>query len=234
MMQPINEKDQKKAFKTDTSISNSQRKERKLEKWHSQEGTCLEGEKGNSSSTSSLGSPSSLEATKASGWDQFETNEKLFGVKTSFDESLYTIQIDKSSKDYLLLEKKAEKLANDMLSRQQSSSLGSSSCRFRDVDDVNDDDEDEEDKFSSVIRPSEENSKPASIVAVSKLNFQAKEFVPSFEASSSSVETAIVQGEEDFQNEFSDRTSQVYQQMPYYNPYYFPYGAMFYAQQPPN
>ena len=28
-------------------------------------------------------------------WNQFEVNEKKFGVKTTYDESLYTIELDK-------------------------------------------------------------------------------------------------------------------------------------------
>ena len=30
-------------------------------------------------------------------WDQFAANEKLFGVRTSFDENLYTTRLDKAS-----------------------------------------------------------------------------------------------------------------------------------------
>ena len=31
-------------------------------------------------------------------WDQFETNEALFGVKSTFDEELYTTKLEKGPK----------------------------------------------------------------------------------------------------------------------------------------
>lgn len=33
-------------------------------------------------------------------WDQFAVNEKLFGVKTDFDENKYTTELDKNSAFY--------------------------------------------------------------------------------------------------------------------------------------
>ena len=34
--------------------------------------------------------------SKSGGWDQFEANERLYGVKTSFNEELYTTKLDKT------------------------------------------------------------------------------------------------------------------------------------------
>lgn len=48
------------------------------------------------------------------GWDQFEANERLYGVKTGFDESQYTTTIDKSHPDYKRREAKATRLAREI------------------------------------------------------------------------------------------------------------------------
>lgn len=47
-------------------------------------------------------------------WDQFATNEKLFGVTTSFNEDEYTTKLDRSAKDYKEKEKRAEKIAAEI------------------------------------------------------------------------------------------------------------------------
>ena len=48
-------------------------------------------------------------------WDQFATNEKLFGVKTSFDEEVYTTKLDRSGPDFKERERKAQQIANEIL-----------------------------------------------------------------------------------------------------------------------
>ena len=49
------------------------------------------------------------------GWNQFSVNEKLFGVKTGFDEDLYTTKLDRSGPDYAEREKRAQALANEIM-----------------------------------------------------------------------------------------------------------------------
>jgi hypothetical protein len=49
------------------------------------------------------------------GWDQFATNEKLFGVKTSFDEEVYTTKLDRSGPDFKERERKAQQIANEIM-----------------------------------------------------------------------------------------------------------------------
>ncbi|EFY88320.1 PAB1 binding protein (Pbp1) [Metarhizium acridum CQMa 102] len=67
----------------DTAISNSRLgNERTLQPWVPDAADGVDG---------------SLEATATSGhWDQFAANEKLFGLRTDYDESLYTTAINKS------------------------------------------------------------------------------------------------------------------------------------------
>jgi len=54
-------------------------------------------------------------ASGQGSWDQFAVNEKLFGVKTQFDEDLYTTKIDRSAADYKDKERRAQLVANEIL-----------------------------------------------------------------------------------------------------------------------
>ncbi len=49
------------------------------------------------SGSGQMGSLGTSSTTHGKKWDQFEANEKLYGVKASFDENLYTTQLDKTS-----------------------------------------------------------------------------------------------------------------------------------------
>ena len=42
----------------------------------------------------------SLNRNGHAGWDQFETNERLYGVKTDYDENMYTTSIDRNNPSY--------------------------------------------------------------------------------------------------------------------------------------
>lgn len=53
------------------------------------------------------------------GWNQFTANEKLFGVKTGFDEELYTTKLDRSGADFAEREKRAQALANEIMRVRQ-------------------------------------------------------------------------------------------------------------------
>ena len=48
-------------------------------------------------------------------WDQFATNEAKFGLKTSYDEELYTTKLDRSRPDFAAKEKEAERLAAEIM-----------------------------------------------------------------------------------------------------------------------
>jgi PAB1-binding protein PBP1 len=89
-------------FKTDTDISSGfAARERALQPWEAP----AEGP-----NDSTFG----LESSKDGQWDQFEANEKLFGVTTQFDESHYTTQIDRSHPQYKEREARAERLAREI------------------------------------------------------------------------------------------------------------------------
>jgi len=46
-------------------------------------------------------------------WDQFETNEALFGVKSTFDEELYTTKLDRGPR-IRELEREATRIAREI------------------------------------------------------------------------------------------------------------------------
>ena len=47
-------------------------------------------------------------------WDQFETNARLFGTTTSYQEEIYTTKLNRGVADYKKREKEAEKLASEI------------------------------------------------------------------------------------------------------------------------
>lgn len=57
-------------------------------------------------------------ASPASGngqWDQFATNEKLFGLRTDYDEEIYTTKLDRSGADYRQREARAAQLEREIM-----------------------------------------------------------------------------------------------------------------------
>lgn len=86
-------------FRTDVEISGNQGvRERPLQRWEP--------------STDS-GNDVSLEHTGGS-WDQFQTNEQKFGLKSDYDENIYTTTIDKSSPLYRQREAEAKRIAQEI------------------------------------------------------------------------------------------------------------------------
>ena len=77
-------------FRTDGAISgNRHQGERSLKAWVPDE---------------SIETDMSLESTRnksstGGAWNQFEVNERLFGLTTDYDENIYTTTIDKSQPD---------------------------------------------------------------------------------------------------------------------------------------
>ncbi|KAJ3166985.1 hypothetical protein HK101_011857 [Irineochytrium annulatum] len=128
-----------KGFQTDSAISGRGGefgRERELMKWSTNE------------STSTL---TSWDDDKGDGkWDQFSTNERLFGVTTDFDEGLYTTEIDKSDPSYKKREQEAIRIAKEM----ESSQPATDNAHLLEERGLNAGDEaiDEEEKYSSVVR----------------------------------------------------------------------------------
>ncbi|RPA81826.1 hypothetical protein BJ508DRAFT_326068 [Ascobolus immersus RN42] len=64
---------------------------------------------------------SNLEDSSVGNWDQFSANERLFGIKSSFDEHQYTTKIDRTAVDFDIREKTAANIALEIESKGQQS-----------------------------------------------------------------------------------------------------------------
>jgi PAB1-binding protein PBP1 len=91
-------------FKTDTDISGGiARRERQLQPWDGgAEG--IELSSGLETMTSSSGP-----------WDQFATNDRITGLRSNYDESFYTTELDRSHPDFKKREAEAEKIAREIM-----------------------------------------------------------------------------------------------------------------------
>ena len=92
------------------------------------------------------GSATSLESGSMGNWNQFEANDRLFNVKNTYDENIYTQRLDKSkiSKADML---KAEKIAKEI-----ESTMTHNSHLQEERGQKIEDDMDEEDRYSGVLR----------------------------------------------------------------------------------
>ncbi|KAK3946466.1 hypothetical protein QBC46DRAFT_6096 [Diplogelasinospora grovesii] len=125
------------SFRTDAAISNSRVNERVLKPWVPDSTDAVDG---------------SLEKSNNAGgtWDQFAENERLFGLKTDYDESIYTTSIDKSHPQYKERMAAAEKKAREI---ERSTASTAHVAEERIMDFVGGDDNgDEEAKYSGVRR----------------------------------------------------------------------------------
>lgn len=126
-------------FRTDTAISNSRfGNERTLQPWVPDASDGVDG---------------SLEASSSSGpWDQFAANEKLFGLKTDYDENMYTTAINKTHPQYRERMVAAERKAKEI---ERSAPVTAHVAEERVMDYVGGGgtgEENEEDKYSGVRR----------------------------------------------------------------------------------
>lgn len=136
------------AFRTDTGISGNAGPlhERELQKWEAGEGEDALGAGLEEDGTAWSGRG---HGTSTKNWDQFEANEKLFGVTVDFDEDQYTTKLDKSSLEYKRRERFAERKAKEIMSGA-TGNVHVAEERGRMV--VDDSQMDEEDRYGAVVR----------------------------------------------------------------------------------
>ncbi|PQE19119.1 hypothetical protein CJF30_00007478 [Rutstroemia sp. NJR-2017a BBW] len=127
-------------FRTDSAISGSRGQgERVLQRWVPDKPEETDG---------------SLESAgrgRVGPWDQFAENERRFGLKTDYDENIYTTTIDKSHPLYKQRVAEADKKAREI---ERSTAMNSHVAeeRIADHTDSNENGLDEEDKYSGVRR----------------------------------------------------------------------------------
>ncbi|MCJ1271313.1 hypothetical protein MMC22_011213 [Lobaria immixta] len=127
-------------FRTDTDISgNPTVRERSLQRWEPSVGA---GEP-------IAGAGDDLSLQQSDGpWDQFQANEQKFGLKSDYDENIYTTMIDRSNPLYAQREAEAQRIAQEIVGTT------ADNAHMREERGVTNDDDglNEEDKFSSVQR----------------------------------------------------------------------------------
>ncbi|CAB9515436.1 binding protein [Seminavis robusta] len=104
--------------------------------------------------TAATGSAGGGLAGSIGGWDQFEANEKLFNVNATFDENLYTTELDKTQIDNRKIAE-AERLARE-IENTTSSNMHVAEERGHVVQV----DFDEEDRYSGVLKESAVTATP--------------------------------------------------------------------------
>ncbi|KAH8118051.1 hypothetical protein DFH11DRAFT_1572083 [Phellopilus nigrolimitatus] len=138
------------SFRTDNEISRTtpQKRERELQAWQPDAAETAAG-------AGAFELPRGDDLTFGAGsstspgqWDQFAANERLFGVRTHFDEDEYTTRLDRSAKDFKERERRAEQIAAEITGTTTTNPHVAEE-RGMTVDDsgVN-----EEDKYGAVVR----------------------------------------------------------------------------------
>ncbi|KIP05849.1 hypothetical protein PHLGIDRAFT_30736 [Phlebiopsis gigantea 11061_1 CR5-6] len=139
------------SFKTDVDISKAGLvRERPLQAWADDipDGATASGTGG----SGRYGDDITFGTGASSGgnqWDQFAANEKLFGVKAGFDEEAYTTKLDRNAPDYKDKEKKAQQLANEIMS---GATGNSHIAEERVMNLVGENGSNEEDRYGAVVR----------------------------------------------------------------------------------
>lgn len=95
------------------------------------------------------GLDTSLEGSAGGGhWDQFAANERLFGLKTDYDENIYTTAINKSHPQYRERIAAAERKARE-IERSTPTTAHVAEERIMDYNGTSGGDDNEEDKYAA-------------------------------------------------------------------------------------
>ncbi|KAA1467500.1 hypothetical protein DENSPDRAFT_856711 [Dentipellis sp. KUC8613] len=143
------------SFKTDTDISHKpqQRRERELTAWADSPLPASLSPLSPPLGTRNLAHTDDITfgagASQTTSWDQFDANERLFGVKTAFDEDQYTTKLDRTAKDFKEREKRAQVIANEILG---ATTNNPHIAEERSMNNTDDNGTNEEDKYGAVVR----------------------------------------------------------------------------------
>ncbi|BGP13653.1 hypothetical protein JCM10213_001332 [Rhodosporidiobolus nylandii] len=146
-------------FRTDTDISGGRLlgQGRQLQAWGGGlEDDSLEGGIGDLSlSNGGGGGGGGRKGGPPAGWDQFAANERQFGLKTDYDDEIYTTKLDRSGKDFRAREAKAAQLEREILKGSSASTLASNAHMAEERGEQLPDllaGTNEEDRYGAVIR----------------------------------------------------------------------------------
>ncbi|EST05555.1 Ataxin 2, SM domain protein [Kalmanozyma brasiliensis GHG001] len=148
---------EKEAFRTDTEISrpfDPLASGRTLQKW-ADDPDLDDLDNLSSNKLPAWASPNDagagLEDTSNSNagkaWDQFAANEARFGIKSNYEENLYTTKLDRSGKDFRNREREADRIAREIMGQATNNPHLAEERGQADDSGVN-----EEDKYGAVVR----------------------------------------------------------------------------------
>ncbi|KAI9461642.1 hypothetical protein BJY52DRAFT_1117025 [Lactarius psammicola] len=140
------------SFKTDTDISQKaprRDRDRELQAWQADLPPPAVGPPGTTHGPHNDDITFGAGSSGNAGWNQFTANEKLFGVKTGFDEELYTTKLDRSGADFAEREKRAQALANEIM---RGTTNNPHILEERIMNNVDNSGVNEEDKYGAVAR----------------------------------------------------------------------------------
>ncbi|CDR99469.1 related to PBP1-Pab1p interacting protein [Sporisorium scitamineum] len=148
---------EKEAFRTDTEISKSfdpLASGRTLQKWSDDPDLADLDDPSNKlpawaspSDAASGGLEDPSTSTAGKPWDQFAANEARFGIKSNYEENLYTTKLDRSGKDFRNREREADRIAREIMAQATSNPHLAEERGQADDSGVN-----EEDKYGAVVR----------------------------------------------------------------------------------
>lgn len=155
-------------FRTDTEISANPAARgdgRTLQRWTGDEAALGAVDDGLSLESS---------ASRGGAWDQFAANEARFGVKSNYEETLYTTKLDKSGKDFKARERQAERLAQEILQSTSTNEHVAEERNQRPAQEV-----DEENKYGAVVRdaPADAAPGPKAVASGKALTDEFHQFV---------------------------------------------------------
>lgn len=140
---------EKEAFRTDTEISKSfdaLASGRALQKW-SDDPDLPDIGASPAWAGPANGVSGGLESSNGKPWDQFAANEARFGIKSDYQENLYTTSLDKSGKDFRDREREADRLAREIMGQASTNTHIAEERGQADDSGIN-----EEDKYGAVVR----------------------------------------------------------------------------------
>lgn len=147
---------EKEAFRTDTEISKAfdpLGSGRSLQKWSDDPDLADLDDHSNtlpawaSPNVASSGLEDSISSGAGKPWDQFAANEARFGIKSDYEENLYTTKLDRSGKDFRAREREADRIAREIMGQATNNPHLAEERGQADDSGVN-----EEDKYGAVVR----------------------------------------------------------------------------------
>lgn len=110
-------------------------RERELHRWQPGE------------STNNLALDEATPGSQGQGWNQFEANERLFGLKSDFNEDIYTTKLDRAHPLYQQREAAAAKIAREIEGQSISANMNPHVAEERNITFGDDSGVDEEDRY---------------------------------------------------------------------------------------